>query len=130
MPFSHRRKPLFDLIGDKEKEDRGYSKSEERASDSENGPTPLATTLPAMKVPPQRKAVTNSFIYMTTLLLSLISSQCLKISMAGQTTTDRKINPVINEKIRWLPPSIRFQTANFLGFWCQVSEIIALNTDT
>ena len=54
--------------------------------------------LPAMKGPPQRMAVTNSFIYMTTFLLSLISSQCLKISMAGQTITDCPINLAINEK--------------------------------
>jgi hypothetical protein len=53
---------------------------------AEKGPTSFATTLPAMKVPPQKMAVTNSFIYMTTFLLSLISSKSLKISVAGQTT--------------------------------------------
>ena len=29
LPFSHRRKPVFDLIGDKEKENRCYSESKE-----------------------------------------------------------------------------------------------------
>jgi hypothetical protein len=37
---------------------------------------------------------------MTAFLLSLISSQSLKITVAGQTTTDQKINPAIKKARR------------------------------